>query len=81
VLVRRRADLDEAQASAVPAGIAEVDWGALYHAYGPASDVPVLLGAVTVGEDATRRAAWWELWGNIHHQGRCTRPRDLRSTC
>ena len=51
------------------AGIAEVDWEALYHAYGPASDVPVLLGAVTVGDDATRAAAWWELWGNIHHQG------------
>lgn len=69
MLVRRRADLDEAQASAVLAGIAEVDWDALYHAYGPASDIPVLLGAVTVGEDATRQAAWWELWGNIHHQG------------
>jgi GNAT superfamily N-acetyltransferase len=77
VLVRRRADLDEAQASAVLAGIAEVEWDALYHAYGPASDVPVLLGAVTVGDDATRQAAWWELWGNIHHQGsvyEATRP-------
>lgn len=51
------------------AGIAEVDWEGLYHAYGPASDVPVLLGAVTVGDDPTRAAAWWELWGNIHHQG------------
>lgn len=69
VLVQRRTDLDEAQASAVLAGIAEVDWEALYHAYGPASDVPVLLDAVTVGDDATRAAAWWELWGNIHHQG------------
>lgn len=69
MLVRRRADLDEAQASAVLAGIAEIDWDALYHAYGPASDVPVLLSAVTVGEDTTRQAAWWELWGNIHHQG------------
>lgn len=69
VLVRRRTDLDEARASAVLAGIAEVDWEAFYHAYGPASDVPVLLGAVMVGDDATRAAAWWELWGNIHHQG------------
>jgi hypothetical protein len=69
VLVRRRTDLDEAQASAVLAGIAEVNWDALYHAYGPAGDVPVLLSAVTVGDDATRQAAWWELWGNIHHQG------------
>ena len=69
MLVRRRADLDEAKASAVLAGIPEVDWDALYHAYGPAGDVPVLLGAATVGDDATRQAAWWELWGNIHHQG------------
>jgi hypothetical protein len=69
VLVQRRTDLDEAGASAVLAGIAEVDWEALYHAYGPAGDVPVLLGAVTVGDDPTRAAAWWELWGNILHQG------------
>jgi hypothetical protein len=69
VLVRRRTELDGAQASAVLAGITEVAWEALYHAYGPASDVPVLLGAVTVGDDPTREAAWWELWGNIHHQG------------
>jgi hypothetical protein len=69
VLVQRRTDLDEVRASAVLAGIAEVDWEALYHAYGPASDVPVLLGAVTVGDDPTRAAAWLELWCNIHHQG------------
>jgi hypothetical protein len=69
VVVHRRADLAEAQAAAVLAGIAEVDWEALYHAYGPAGDVPALLAAVTVGDDPTREAAWWELWGNIHHQG------------
>ena len=69
VPVRRRADLDEALASVLLAGIAEVDWGALQHAYGPASDVPVLLAAVAVGDESTRQAAWWELWGNIHHQG------------
>jgi hypothetical protein len=68
-LVRHRAGLDEVRASTVLAGSAEVDWEALYHAYGPAGDVPVLLRAVTVGDDATREAAWWELWGNIHHQG------------
>jgi hypothetical protein len=69
VAIRRRADLDEAMASAVLAGIAQVDWEALSHAYGPASDVPALLAAVAVGDDPTRQAAWWELWGNIHHQG------------
>jgi hypothetical protein len=31
--------------------MAEVDWEALCHAYGSASDVPVLLSAVTVGDD------------------------------
>ena len=27
------------------------------------------LAAVAVGDDATRTSAWWNLWGNIHHQG------------
>jgi hypothetical protein len=44
--------------------MAEVDWEAPYHAYESASDVPVLLSAVTVGDDPTRAAAWWQLWGN-----------------
>jgi len=49
--------------------IDSVDWGALEHAYGPADDVAGQLAAVTVGDDATRRAAWSNLWGSIHHQG------------
>jgi hypothetical protein len=44
--------------------MAEVDWEAPYHAYESASDVPVLLSAVTVGDDPTRAAAWWQLRGN-----------------
>ena len=47
----------------------EVAWADLRHAYGPATDVPSLLCAVTVGTDSVRREAWWELWGNVHHQG------------
>jgi hypothetical protein len=43
--------------------------GGLMKLGGAESGVPVLLDAVTVGDDATRAAAWWELWGNIHHQG------------
>ena len=39
-------------ASALLAGIAKVDWEALYHAYGPASDVPALLDAVRQHADA-----------------------------
>jgi hypothetical protein len=46
-----------------------VDWSALNHAYGPAVDVPTLLFAVDTGTDDVRAHAWWELWGNIHHQG------------
>ena len=46
-----------------------VPWLRLGHAYGPARDVPALLYAVTVGGTDARKAAWWELWGNIHHQG------------
>jgi hypothetical protein len=47
----------------------QVPWNRLDHAYGPAADVPVLLYATHVGTAEVRRAAWWELWGNIHHQG------------
>lgn len=46
-----------------------VRWDELSHAYGTAGDVPALLYAVMVGTDPVRREAWWELWGNIHHQG------------
>ena len=49
--------------------VAAVGWSELYHAYGPATDVPGQLAAVVVGDDDTRAEAWWNLWGNIHHQG------------
>jgi hypothetical protein len=49
--------------------LASIPWSALHHAYGPADDVPALLFAVTLATDDVRHAAWWELWGNIHHQG------------
>jgi hypothetical protein len=41
----------------------------LVHAYGAASDVADQLIAAAIGDDATRKAAWWNLWGNIHHHG------------
>ena len=31
--------------------------------------MPSLLYAVSLGADAVRLEAWWELWGNVHHQG------------
>ncbi len=51
------------------AALDAVPWPRLHHAYGPADDVPVHLYAATVGQAETRAAAWWELWGNVHHQG------------
>ncbi|MEJ7788138.1 MAG: hypothetical protein WKF96_25330 [Solirubrobacteraceae bacterium] len=29
----------------------------------------MLLYALAVGDDRSRGAAWWELWGNVHYQG------------
>ena len=49
--------------------LAAVGWLDLHHAYGEASDLPALLFAIVVGTDVVRSPAWWELWGNIHHQG------------
>ncbi len=49
--------------------LAAVAWAHMTHAYGAASDVAGQLYAVTVGTDAVRNEAWWELWGNVHHQG------------
>jgi hypothetical protein len=69
VPLRPRPDADSEEAPAIVAAIQAVDWANLSHAYGPASDVEAQLIAVAVGDDATRSAAWWDLWGNIHHQG------------
>lgn len=49
--------------------LTSIPWDTLHHAYGPAAEVPSLLYAVTLGTDPVRLEAWWELWGNIHHQG------------
>jgi hypothetical protein len=65
IVVRPNLDGAETWLGAVSA----VDWSAVHHAYGPASDVPGQLAAVIVGDDETRDEAWWNLWGNIHHQG------------
>ncbi len=56
-------------ASPLLARIAAVPWGTLQHAYGRATDVPGQLNALVIGDDAARDEAWWNLWGNIHHQG------------
>ena len=64
-----RSDVGHDSVDSLAGALALVPWSTLRHAYGPADDVPALLFAVTVGTDDVRRVAWWELWGNIHHQG------------
>ncbi len=64
-----RTPLDEAVVEPILEAIAAVAWVQLQHAYGAAGDVRGQLAAITVGDDATRASAWWNLWGNIHHQG------------
>jgi len=46
-----------------------VDWNALTHAYGVAADVPDLLRALADPDRQVRKDAYWELYGNIFHQG------------
>jgi hypothetical protein len=64
-----REGLDELLASAALGPVDAVDWDSVAHAYGPARDVPGQLAAVIAGDDASREEAWWNLWGNVHHQG------------
>jgi hypothetical protein len=67
IVFRRGLDADEA--TLLLDAVADVRWDDLYHAYGPATDVPMQLRAVIVGDEGTREEAWWNLFGNIHHQG------------
>jgi hypothetical protein len=60
---------DAAPAAVLHALVDDVDWAALTHAYGPATDVPALLRAII--DDASRppAAAWDDLAGAVLHQG------------
>jgi HEAT repeat protein len=51
------------------AGLEEIDWAGLRHAYGPAGDVPGLLRGLAIGSPADRQHALDTLYGNIFHQG------------
>lgn len=64
-----RGGLDDARARGLLEQVAAVSWGELHDAYGPADDVAGQLAGVIAGDDDTRNEAWWNLWGNIHHQG------------
>ena len=50
-------------------GLNKIDWKALEHAYGDASDVPDLIRSLTSKDETERKNALWELYGNIFHQG------------
>ncbi|WP_433474124.1 HEAT repeat domain-containing protein [Spirillospora sp. CA-142024] len=51
------------------AGLDDIDWAGLRHAYGSAEDVPGLLRALSSSDEDERNAALSELFTNIHHQG------------
>jgi hypothetical protein len=69
VQISLRSDVGHDDVDELADALVSVPWSALRHAYGPADDVLALLFAVTVGTDDVRHVAWWELWGNVHHQG------------
>lgn len=50
-------------------GLDQVDWARLTHAYGSAEDVPDQLRDLVSPEEARRKKALRELYGNIYHQG------------
>ncbi|MER6239955.1 PBS lyase [Streptomyces clavifer] len=51
------------------AGIDEVDWASMEHAYGPADDVPGLLQGLASADPAERESALDGMYGAVHHQG------------
>ncbi|MBT2365359.1 PBS lyase [Streptomyces sp. ISL-10] len=51
------------------AGIDEVDWASLAHAYGPADDVPELLRGLASADPDEREHALDAMYGAVHHQG------------
>jgi hypothetical protein len=51
------------------AGLDEVPWAALHHAYGPADDVPGDLRALRSPDPAIRHGAHASLRGSVYHQG------------
>ena len=51
------------------AGLSDVAWAELEHAYGPATDVPDLIRALQSADPDVRKGARRRLYGNIFHQG------------
>ena len=51
------------------AGLDNVDWGAMRHAYGPAVEVPDLVRGLVHKDPAVRESALDSMYGAVHHQG------------
>lgn len=51
------------------AGLDDIDWAGLSHAYGPAADVPESIRGLASADTERREKASWTLYGNIFHQG------------
>ncbi len=51
------------------AGLDDVDWASMHHAYGPATDVPDLLRGLLADDAQAREMALDGLYGAVHHQG------------
>lgn len=51
------------------AGIDEIDWASMRHAYGPAEEVPGLLRGLVDADPAVREVCLDGMYGAVHHQG------------
>ena len=51
------------------AGIDDIDWSRLFHAYGRATDVPGQLRALRSDDAEARGRSHYQLRGNVYHQG------------
>jgi len=66
---RKELIVPQVRGEGVLVGLADIPWGDLSHAYGPAGDVPGLLRAIASGDAKAAGDAVLELFGNIWHQG------------
>lgn len=61
--------VDRALADRLLAGIDDIDWASLEHAYGPATTTPAYLRALLATHPAVRSEAVEHLWSAVTHQG------------
>ena len=47
----------------------QINWAELEHAYGPATDIPDMLRALTSPDKKVRDKVHYDLYGNLYHQG------------